>query len=88
MERAFAVYLRALSWLSCSRAFAVYLRALLAACVVPVNSEDMERVDVPELVGDFLSSLQTWISSSDVDLSAGLSLSKTSLRAALNPLQS
>ena len=39
----------------------------------------MERVDVPELVGDFLASLQTWISSSDVDLSAGLSLSKKTL---------
>ena len=34
---------------------------------------------MPELVGDFLASLQTWISSSDVDLSAGLSLSKKTL---------
>ena len=34
---------------------------------------------MPELVGDFLASLRTWMSSSDVDLSAGLSLSKTSL---------
>ena len=39
----------------------------------------LERVDVPELVGDFLDSLRTWISSGDVDLSAGLSLSKKSL---------
>ena len=39
----------------------------------------LERVDVPELVGDFLDSLRMWISSGDVDLSAGLSLSKKSL---------
>ena len=63
-----------------------YLRALLgAASRVPVNSE-MERVDVPELVGDFLASLQTWISSSDVDLSAGLSLSKKTLDSLGAPL--
>ena len=46
----------------------------------------MERVDVPELVGDFLASLQAWISSSDVDLSAGLSLSKKSLDSLGAPL--
>ena len=46
----------------------------------------MERVDVPELVGDFLASLRTWISSGDVDLSAGLSLSKKSLDSLGAPL--
>ena len=41
---------------------------------------------MPELVGDFLASLQTWISSSDVDLSAGLSLSKKTLDSLGAPL--
>ena len=46
----------------------------------------MERVDVPELIGDFLASLRTWISSGDVDLSAGLSLSKKTLESLGSPL--
>ena len=46
----------------------------------------MERVELPELVGDFLASLRTWISSGDVDLSAGLSLSKKSLDSLGSPL--
>ena len=49
-------------------------------CVDDVN-------DVTQLVGDFLASLRTWISSSgDVDLSAGLSLSKKSLDSLGAPL--
>ena len=47
----------------------------------------LERiVDVPQLVGDFLASLRTWISSGEVDLSAGLSLSKKSLDSLGAPL--
>ena len=47
--------------------------------------EDLD-VDIPQLVGDFLASLRTWISSGEVDLSAGLSLSKKSLDSLGAPL--
>ena len=46
----------------------------------------MERVEISELVSDFLASLRQWISSGDVDLSAGLSLSKKSLDSLGAPL--
>ena len=59
-------------------------RAKMSSDSYPVVK--MERVDVPELVGDFLASLRTWISSGDVDLSAGLSLSKKTLESLGSPL--
>ena len=46
----------------------------------------MERVEISELVSDFLASLRQWISSGDVDLSAGLSLSKKNLDSLGVPL--
>ena len=55
-------------------------RALLAICHL------MLRVDVPQLVGEFLDSLRTYIGSGEVDLSAGLTLSKKSLDGMGAPL--
>ena len=46
----------------------------------------MQRVDVPQLVGEFLDSLRTYIGSGEVDLSAGLTLSKKSLDGMGAPL--
>ena len=71
------------------RLFSAHFVAFFALEVTMVDSYPevkMERVDVPELVGDFLASLRTWISSGDVDLSAGLSLSKKSLDSLGAPL--
>ena len=45
----------------------------------------MQR-DVPQLVGEFLDSLRTYIGSGEVDLSAGLTLSKKSLDGMGAPL--
>ena len=61
-----------------------HARAKMSSDSYPVVK--MERVDVPELIGDFLASLRTWISSGDVDLSAGLSLSKKTLESLGSPL--
>ena len=74
---------------SVCRLFSAHFVAFFALEVTMVDSYPevkMERVDVPELVGDFLASLRTWISSGDVDLSAGLSLSKKSLDSLGAPL--
>ena len=75
--RTSAPYSRPISWHSF---------ALEVTMVDSYPEVKMERVDVPELVGDFLASLRTWISSGDVDLSAGLSLSKKSLDSLGAPL--
>ena len=57
-----------------------------ARCVGDRKRSGQMQRDVPQLVGEFLDSLRTYIGSGEVDLSAGLTLSKKSLDGMGAPL--